>query len=262
MDLGFRGEVADFYHRYRRGYPPAVIDALVRAFDLTSEDVVIDLGCGTGQLAVPLAARVRAVAGIDPEPDMLAGARQAAAELGVTNASWLIGADTDIPAVGALLGRRSLGAVTVAQALHWMNHEDLFRAVAPFVRPGGGVAVVTNGTPLWLQDTDWSRALCDTLQRWMDTKLTRTCGTDEESQRRYADALAAAGFRVATDSVDYTDTLDLDRIVGGVYSALSVDRLPAPERRPHFTDLIRSALAPHAPFIEHVHVTLLTGRIT
>jgi SAM-dependent methyltransferase len=260
MDLGFRGEVADFYHRYRRGYPSAVVDALVRAFDLTAADVVIDLGCGTGQLAWPLAGRVRAVVGIDPEPDMLARARQAAAERGVANTSWLIGADTDIAAVGALLGPRSLGAVTIAQALHWMNHDELFRALAPLVRPGGGVAVVTNGTPLWLQDTDWSRALRDTLERWMDTKLTRTCGTDEPSRRRYADALAAAGFQVAMDSVDYTDTLDLDRIVGGVYSALSVDQLPAPERRPHFAELIRRALAPHAPFTEHVQVTLLTGR--
>lgn len=31
MDLGFRGEVADFYHRYRRGYPQAVIDSGVES---------------------------------------------------------------------------------------------------------------------------------------------------------------------------------------------------------------------------------------
>ncbi len=69
MDLGFHGEVADFYHRYRRGYPPAVIDALVRAFELTGDDIVVDLGCGTGQLALPMARRVRFVMGMDPEAD-------------------------------------------------------------------------------------------------------------------------------------------------------------------------------------------------
>jgi hypothetical protein len=42
MDLGFRGEVADFYHRYRRGYPPAVIDDVVNAFRLTRNDVVVE----------------------------------------------------------------------------------------------------------------------------------------------------------------------------------------------------------------------------
>ena len=86
-DLGFGGEVAGFYHQYRRGYPPAVIDTLTGAFGLTDSDVVIDLGCGTGQLTLPIARRVHAVAGEDPEPDMLVRARQAAAEQGVRNVS-------------------------------------------------------------------------------------------------------------------------------------------------------------------------------
>lgn len=47
---------------------------------------------------------MQAVAGLDPEPDMLARARRAAAEQGVTNASWILGADTDMPALAALLG--------------------------------------------------------------------------------------------------------------------------------------------------------------
>jgi hypothetical protein len=44
VNLGFRGEVAEFYHRYRRGYPDAAIDALAGAFWLTGLDVVADLG--------------------------------------------------------------------------------------------------------------------------------------------------------------------------------------------------------------------------
>lgn len=40
----------------------------------------MDLGCGTGQLALLMAGRVRAVIGVDPEPDMLQRARQAAGE--------------------------------------------------------------------------------------------------------------------------------------------------------------------------------------
>lgn len=44
MDLGFNGEVADFYHACRRGYPPAVIEALTSAFGLTGDDIVVDPG--------------------------------------------------------------------------------------------------------------------------------------------------------------------------------------------------------------------------
>jgi SAM-dependent methyltransferase len=261
MDLGFRGEVVDFYRRFRRGYPEAVIDSLVAAFELTIDDLVVDLGCGTGQLALPLAERVRAVVGVDPEPDMLISARRAASERGVANVSWLVGADTDMPALGALLGEGTVGAVTIGQALHWMRHDELFRTLAPLARHGGGVAVVTNGTPLWLQDTAWSHALRGFLEHWWGRKLTRTCGTDDASQRRYRHSLAAAGFDVQVASVDHTDELDIEQIVGGVYSALSVDQLPEPDQRPRFAEQLRHALQPHEPFTEQVHVAMLIGRI-
>ena len=169
-DLGFGGEVAEFYHQYRRGYPSAVIDALADAFGLTGEDVVLDLGCGTGQLALPVARRVQAVAGVDPEPDMLARARRAAAEQGVTNASWILGADSDLPALAALLGDRRAGAVTVGQALHWMRYRELIPALVPLLRPGGGIAVISNGTPMWLQDSPWSQALRGFLEQWLGTR--------------------------------------------------------------------------------------------
>src|SRR5262249_44594902 len=164
-------------------------------------DLVVDLGCGTGQLTLPLAERVRSVVGVDPEPDMLARARQAATESTVTNVTWVLGADSDLPAIGRVSGPRSIAAVTVGQALHWMAHDAVCESSAGLVRAGGGVAVVTNGTPLWLQDSDWSRALRDCLERRLDTKLTSSCGTDHASQRRYHDALARTGFDVATTAV-------------------------------------------------------------
>ena len=154
-----------------------------------------------------------------------------------------------------------MGAVTIGQALHWMRHDELFRTLAPLARHGGGVAVVTNGTPLWLQDAAWSGALRGFLEQWWGRKLIRTCGTDDASQRRYRNSLAAAGFDVHVATVDYADEMDLDQIVGGVYSALSVDQLPEPGQRPRFAEQLRHALQPHEPFTEQVHVAMLIGRI-
>jgi SAM-dependent methyltransferase len=234
MGLGFSGEVVDYYHRYRRGYPALVIDALVTALQLRPEDIVLDLGCGTGQLALPLATRARAVIGMDPEIDMLERARDVARQQGMANVIWVLGADSDIPALGRLLQGGALGAVTIGQALHWMDHDALFTDLAPLVRSGAGVAVVTNGTPAWLQDTMWSRALRGFLERWLDRSLTFPCGSDDASQQRYAASLRAAGFQVSVASVEYTAEMDLDHLIGGVYSALSVHQLPAVEQRPAF----------------------------
>jgi len=100
----FSGETAAFYARFRRGYPPAFTGLLARALGLGGADVVADVGCGTGQLTLALASRVRAVAGMDPEPDMPALARQAAADEGGHNVAWVMRTDRDLPALGSLFG--------------------------------------------------------------------------------------------------------------------------------------------------------------
>jgi len=258
MDLGFSGEVTDFYHKYRRGYPAAAIDAVARTLHLTEDDIAIDLGCGTGQVTVPLAARVRAVVGIDPSPDMLARARKEAHDK--TNVLWLLGADTDLPHLAMVVGEQSVAAITVGQALHWMDHETLFRAAKPLLRPGGGIAILTNGTPLWQQPADWSRALRAVMEEWLGTSLSYACGTDEQTQEAYADALASAGYDVTRAAVDYAEDLTLDQVIGTVFSAASEELLPRPSQRKTLTNQFRRALARHEPYREQVHVAVIIGR--
>jgi SAM-dependent methyltransferase len=251
IDPGFRGEIATYYARYRRGYPDAAVDAIADAFGLNADDVVLDLGCGTGQLSLPLAARAGTVIGMDPEPDMLRLAAVAADRQQITNTSWVRGSDRDVP---ALVGP-ALGAMTVAVAIHWMDRDALFRAGRPMLRAGGGVAVVTNGAPLWLQDTDWSRAARRALEELTGQPVTGACQTDEAGRRLTTAALESAGYRVASTTVGYDASLSVDQLVGGLFSALSADRLPAPERRAEFA----ARLATDRPMIEHVRVTLQFG---
>jgi hypothetical protein len=63
---------------------------------------------------------------------------------------------------------------------------------------------------------------------------------------RYRDTMTEAGLDVTETRYDYTDELDLDHLVGGVYSALPAQRLPPPDQRTPFADQIRRAVAPHA----------------
>ncbi|QKW07832.1 methyltransferase domain-containing protein [Streptomyces sp. NA04227] len=262
MTVGFSGDVAEYYAKFRRGYPEEVLDFLQDYFALTRDDDVLDLGCGTGQLALPLALRVGNVIGMDPEPDMLRLARRAAGERGIRNTTWVLGADTDVPALGALLGRGSPLAMTViGQALHWMRHEELFRDLLPLFRAGGGVAVIANGTPLWLQETAWSRVLRDCLERYFDTELAASCGTADEDRLRYARALDGTGFSdVRSEVISYADELTLSRLLGGLYSAIPEEELPTPAERPRFEAEIRRALPHDGPFAERVDVCVVVGR--
>ncbi|MGI8448119.1 MAG: class I SAM-dependent methyltransferase [Streptosporangiaceae bacterium] len=210
MDGYFGGEVAAFYARYRRGYLPGFVDVLVEGLGLGAGDVAADVGCGTGQLTIALAGRLRAVIGMDPEPAMLALASQVAAPgLAVT---WVLGGDSDLPALSALLGGQSLAAVTIANAIHLVPHERLFASALPLLRPGGGLAVIANGTPLWQQPSEWSQALRHALEQWLGTRLESRCGTDQQSRHLYQAALRAAGFtRIHEESSDYDSDLELPR---------------------------------------------------
>jgi SAM-dependent methyltransferase len=261
MSSEFGGEVADFYSKYRRGYDAAVIDWLTRTVAL-DRGVVVDLGCGTGQLAIPISVCARAAIGVDPETGMLARAAAIAAERGRANIAWMIGSDRDLGALGALLGEGAIAAIVIGNAIHLMDHERLFAAARPLLRADGAVVVLANGMPLWQQASAESRAVRTTLEGWFETTLASMCGTDRASRQQYAAALTAAGFTRVEEVVlsEYEEELDLEYVVGHLYSAIPADQLPPPDQRPGFEERIRQALHPELSFKEHVKVSALLGR--
>jgi SAM-dependent methyltransferase len=236
-----------------------VIDGLVDALRLSTADTLVDLGCGTGQLTLPLARRVGRAIGVDPEPDMLRHAKAAAErDSNASNVEWMLGSADEVAAICA--NYRGVAAITLANAIHLVDRDRLFSEARTALPRGRALAIIANGTPLWLQDTAWSRALRGFLERWLGLSLTSHCGTDDDTRTIYRTELTAAGYDVGELRVDYTATLTLDQIVGGVFSAMS-DRLPAAADRDRFATELRHAMPDAAPYIEHVAVRTLIGQI-
>ncbi|ULN32752.1 class I SAM-dependent methyltransferase [Mycolicibacterium smegmatis] len=86
------------YARYRPGYPQAFFDDLVEHLRLDGTGRLLDLGCGAGQLTLPLAAHVAEAVGLDPESEMLSEAARLTRDLGVTNVTWLQGSSAQVQA--------------------------------------------------------------------------------------------------------------------------------------------------------------------
>src|SRR5687767_15081390 len=80
---------AEYYVRYRPGYPAAVLDRLRAAFGLDGTGWLLDLGCGTGELARPLHADFEGAVGVDSSPEMVAEAQRQSEHAGITNIRWL-----------------------------------------------------------------------------------------------------------------------------------------------------------------------------
>ena len=86
--------------------------------------------------------------------------------------------------------------------------------------------------------------------------------TDAEGRQLTGDALAAAGFAVTGSTVGYRAPLSVDEVVGGVFSAVPADELPAPAERDRFAATAREAPAPFGPLTEEVGVTLQFGALS
>ena len=95
--------------------------------------------------------------------------------------------------------------------------------------------------------------------RRLGARPANSCGTDDATQQRYRQSLTANGFEVGKVELDYADELDFDHLLGGVYSALPVDRLPSPEERPQIAAKLREVLDPYRPYVEQVPVRALLG---
>ncbi len=257
----FAGATASAYALYRRDVPDALIKAVVRAVGLTDREVALDLGCGTGQVAVVLSRYAKAVLAVDPEPNMLAGLRARLAAMEIANVLPVLAADRDLAVIAAIWGA-SLRAVTVANALHWMDSAQVFAQCRALLRVGGALIIISQGPPMWLADSAWSRELRVYLEKWTGGAVRATCGTDRATLDQRARGLRGCGYeRVEIFGHTYQNEVDLTYVAGHLRSAMSESTLP-PQRAAEFQTGLNEALRPHlerGPLIERIEATALIG---
>lgn len=124
------GEAAQAYGQGRPNYPAAAVAWMLGKDPLT----VLDLGAGTGKLAVQVAALGHRVVAVDPDAAMLAVLNEA-----LPDADSRVGVAEQIPLPDA-----SVDAVVVGQAWHWVDVSIASREVARVLRPGGALGLVWN----------------------------------------------------------------------------------------------------------------------
>lgn len=140
---------ARHYLAGRPPYPAELIWRVARDLDLRPTDRLMDLGCGPAQLAAAFAPWVEAVVALDPEPAMLALAREAArAEPRIEVVQG--GSDDLGPGFGPLR------AVLIGRAFHWMDREQTLARLDGIVAADGAVVLFADERPdvadnAWLQ---------------------------------------------------------------------------------------------------------------
>jgi SAM-dependent methyltransferase len=236
MDV-FRG-TAWYYAQFRPGYPPELIESLAAAAGLGPSTRVLDLACGTGLIAIPVASLAGEVVAVDPEPEMLAMLRLVAPR----NVTAVEAHGDDID--------ESWGAfdlVTIGRALHWLGGPAYLERLVPVTHQ---VALLGDR----IADSEAHSIVLEVAQ-----EIAGQRPQPPSWRVRFEDALAGSAFCDVVDlSVETVRTWTQERLIGWALSTSFASPQRLGDRREEFERALRARLAER--YEERVRVVCLLGR--
>jgi len=128
-------EAAELYDQARPGYPTALFDDLAGLACFGPGCRVLEIGCGTGQASVPLAARGCALVCVELGPGMAAVARRNLARFPAARVVTAAFEDWPLPP-------EPFDLVLSATAFHWLDPAVRVVKSADALRPGGALATI------------------------------------------------------------------------------------------------------------------------
>lgn len=145
------GGSARYYRAGRLPYPAELATAFQEELDLDGSGRLLDVGSGTGEIALLLAPLYDEVVGVDADENMIAEARAEARRQGRRNTTWVNARAEELP-----LDLGTFRTATFAQSFHWLDRPRVAATVFEMLEPGGA----------WVH---------------VDTKTHRGAATDEHS---------------------------------------------------------------------------------
>ncbi|MEV4463728.1 class I SAM-dependent methyltransferase [Micromonospora echinofusca] len=230
----FAGTAA-YYARYRPPYPAAAIDYLVDVFRLGAGSPVLDLGCGTGQLAVPLAVAGCRVWAVDPDPEMVdEGARLVPGDL-AGEIRWLVARAEDLRASDL----PAMRLCTMGASFHWMDRDRVLAFLDGVVEPDGGVALVSGSASIWSRDGTlqgpWVEVTREVVTQFLGPRRRAGSGTYSHPERTHQQVLADSAFHVVEQRRFTTHRLlSVDEVIGQQLSTSYASPVQLGERLPEF----------------------------
>jgi ubiquinone/menaquinone biosynthesis C-methylase UbiE len=243
-----------FYARYRLGYPDVLIQRVIERVGIKTGDAVMDLGCGPGLLAIPFAQAGMAVLGIDPEPEMLIAAKQAADAAGVTIALEQ-GSSFKFPS-----GIGPFKLVTMGRSFHWMDREATLKILDRLVVADGAVTLMHDVHTKTVEN-NWRKVLRDVGNEFGRERSFHFEVRENPDFQSHESVLMNSGFsHLERVSVFVRMERRADDIVGLAYSLSTSAPQKLGERKDAFEAKLRdglSALSPDGRFTEIAEMTAL-----
>lgn len=222
-----------YYAKYRPGIPDKVIDITVKHFNIGLNDRILDIGCGTGQVALAMEGRCGEMVCLDPDPEMLKQAKQAN-KGSKAKLVWINRGSQDLGKIKKELG--TFKVAMICRAFHWMNQQQVLDDLDGLIDGDGGIAIFGDGS-FWTGPEVWQRAVREVVQKYLGKERRAGDKTFKQSDERWEDIIARSSFRyIKTQQVSITRNWNIKSITGWLFSSSFArpdyfgDRLPAFKR--------------------------------
>jgi SAM-dependent methyltransferase len=218
-------------YRKRPPYPPETFDLITELLPLPSRARVLELGAGTGEIAIPLAPRVESIDAVEISEAMLEIART---QPGNEQVRWHRQSAESFPYASVY------DLVICAQSLHWLDWQAVFPRITGSLDPNGWLVIVRQST---LADMNWIDELNQIINRYSTNEDYEPYDLIEELESR---GLFNLRGKRSTWPVPFSQSVEdyIDSI--HARNGFSRDRM-APDAAAAFDAQVRDLLLSHHP---------------
>ncbi len=249
----FKG-AAWYYARYRRPYPAQLFRDVIGYYQLNGRGCLLDLGCGTGELTVPLSKYFIDAIGIDPNEDMLAEAENRAAQANALNIRWVNDRAENLDTASA-----PIRLTTAGVSFHWMDQPAIFEKVYEMTERGGGMAIIGDTSPVRGKEKteDWKMRRKELIVKYLGEERRAGDHLHKDfipEKHPVEELIAESPFKTfELKEYPYTTERNIDEIVGFLYSTSYAAQRLFGDRANEFERELRTELlklVPSGKFIE------------
>ncbi|MBT9146937.1 MAG: Trans-aconitate 2-methyltransferase [Syntrophomonadaceae bacterium] len=251
----FKG-TAHYYSIYRPGIPSKVVEYVAKRYGLNGKGVLLDMGCGTGQSTFALAPLFEKTVAFDVDIEMLFEAKQKAPR--DLNIEWQQRSDKDISDIEG-----PYRLAVACRSFHWMEQYPLLKKLHNILEPGGGVAIIGDGS-FWTGDESWQKRVKEVIQSFLGQE--RRAG-----QTKFNSSVEP--FSVILENSNYFDVQykafpimrewDIQSILGYLYSTSFSAKHLYGDRLQEFEDTMKEQLIiannGNLIFVEHNEFVVQSG---
>lgn len=203
-----------YYLKYRPNIPKEVIEIIIKHFRIKKGDRILDIGCGTGQVALAMRGKYGEMVYLDPSLGMLKLAKQAVKKY-ETKSIWLNCSAEDLKEM------KKLGVFKVAtfcRSFHWINQRRILTELKDFISEDGGI-VILGDKSFWANDEKWQQVVRDVIRKYLGKDRRAGKGKFKKPKVSWEKLIAKSPFKfVKSYSIPIVRVWNVESIIGCVFS--------------------------------------------